>query len=49
MVHEEKDFTAEMVKYVEATPVELTPADVFNLKPCSLKEPEEMGKCVETT
>jgi hypothetical protein len=48
-VHEEKDCSAEMGKCAEATTVELTQADLCNLKHCSPEELPEMGKCVETT
>jgi hypothetical protein len=46
-VNEEKDFTPEMGKCAEATPVELTLAYVFNLKHCSSDELAEMGKFAE--
>jgi hypothetical protein len=38
-----------MGKCDEAAPGELTQANVFNLKPCSPEELEEMEKCVEAT
>jgi hypothetical protein len=35
--------------FYELTPVELTLANVCNLRPCSPEDLAEMGKCVETT
>jgi hypothetical protein len=46
-VHEEKDCSAEMGECAEATPVELTRADLFNLNPCSPEELAEMRECVK--
>jgi hypothetical protein len=48
-VHEEKDCTAEMGTCDEAATVEITQADVHNLKHCSTEELAEMGKCAEAT